>query len=158
MTTWKKRNRLFVDQVDTVGLVDKGDDPEARIVFLKAREEDVEKKRNLALEAALAELRDLTDQWMFDRQGVVGGVVRDIGVARVLSGNKELHQLIESLASRDAIHKAQTVRPGVERRAGVDSVVATLSKGLAPGDPRLGMQLLSKHFPKLHSRWMGLES
>lgn len=34
----KKRNRLFVDMIDTVGLVDKGDDPKARIVFLKRAE------------------------------------------------------------------------------------------------------------------------
>ena len=32
----KKKQRLFVEHVDTVGLVDKGDDPEAQIVFLKA--------------------------------------------------------------------------------------------------------------------------
>ena len=157
MTTRKKRNRLFVDQLDTVGLVDKGDDPEARIVFLKRAEGDMEKKRNLALEAALAELRDLTDRWMFERQGA-GPTVRDIAVARILAGNPELHQLVESLASRDAVHKSKSVRPGVERRAGVDATVSMLAKGLAPGDPRLGMLLVQKHFPKLHSRWMGLES
>lgn len=32
----KRRNRLFVDSVQTVGLVDKGDDPQARVVFMKA--------------------------------------------------------------------------------------------------------------------------
>ena len=130
---------------------------EARIVFLKRAEEDMVKTRNLALEEALAELRDLADQWMFERQGVPGGVVRDIGIARILAGNRELHQLIESLASRDAVHKSKSVRPGVEQRAGVDATVTMLSKGLAPGDPRLGMQLVQRHFPKLYGRWRGLE-
>jgi len=150
-TKRKKRNRLFVDQLDTVGLVDKGDDPMARIVFTKARE-------RLELDTLVQELQEKVSAWMFARQGRPGPVSRDVGTVRILASNPELFKEIERLASTDALHKAAEVRPGVERRAGVDSVVATLSQGLAPGDGRLGMMLCERHFPALMKRWRGVES
>lgn len=164
MTTSKKRHRLFVDQLDTVGLVDKGDDPEARIVFLK-REEDVDKKQtvrpppgagqNEKLEEALRELRDLADKFFYDRQNVAGNIVRDVAIARVLAANTELHARLESLASKDWLHKAAAVRSDVEGRMSMDSTVAELSKALGGDDRKLGLRLVARHFPRLHSRWQG---
>ena len=150
-TRRRKKNRLFVDEIDTVGLVDKGDDPMARIVFTKARE-------RLELDTLVQELQGLVSDWMHSRHDRPGPVSRDVATVRVLQANPELFEEIETLASRDALHKSKSVRPGVERRAGVDSTVTTLSKGLAPGDPRLGMQLVQRHFPRLYGRWRGVES
>jgi hypothetical protein len=155
MATRKKKQRLFVDEIDTVGLVDKGDDPEARIVFLKAKTEG---NRNLALEAALFELQDKVSAWMHLRQGRPGPVSRDVGTARVLAAEPDLHAKIERLAAADALHKAAHLPPQVEKRKSADGAVAELSRALAPGDPRLGLRLVAKHFPKLHGRWLGVES
>ena len=161
-TRRRKKNRLFVDEIDTVGLVDKGDDPEARIVFLKRAETEGEMKKReqgerLKLDAAVAQLQDLVSAWMHERQGRPGPVSRDVGTVRILQANPGLFEEISRLAATDALHKAKAVRPGVEERAGVDGTVSMLSKGLAPGDPRLGMQLVQRHFPALHRRWQGLE-
>ena len=156
----RKLRRLFIEEVATVGLVDKGDDPLARIVFLKKRgrsEEEVEKARNLALERALADLRDLTDQWMAARAGVPGPIARDVGLARVLAANPALHRKIEQLAAKDSLHKFARLPLRAMKRKSADEAVAALSKALAPGDPRLGIKLCERHFPALMNRWRGLE-
>jgi hypothetical protein len=160
-TRKKKRNRLFVDEIATVGLVDKGDDPQASIVFLKREQQGggvLEKDRNLALESALFELQDKVSDWMHARQGRPGPVSRDVGTARVLAAEPDLHAKIERLAAADALHKSEHLPPQVERRKAADGAVTELSRALAPGDPRLGLRLVAKHFPKLHARWLGVES
>jgi hypothetical protein len=70
----------------------------------------------------------------------------------------ELHAAIEASAAGDAVHKNRSANPQVEKRASAEKAVSELAKTLAPGDPRLGMQLVAKHFPAVHRRWLGTET
>ncbi|HKJ89287.1 MAG TPA: hypothetical protein VKA48_12365, partial [Gammaproteobacteria bacterium] len=63
-------------------------------------------------------------------------------------------------------HAPGAKRPGLDsvdavkklgRKVHYDRAVRELSEALAPGEPRLGMTLVAKHFPALSARWHGVE-
>jgi hypothetical protein len=155
MTTRRRRSRLWVDSLDTVGIVDKGDDPAAQIVFMKAR--GISKQGTL--EQLVLQLREQVSGLMQSHQGdlAAAGNVRDLAICRVLAGNPDLHQAIEAAARGASLEKAKAANPLVAKRQSADEAVTALSRALAPGDPKLGVRLVAKHFPELHARWLGVD-
>lgn len=109
------------------------------------------------LSEAVLELQELTNAFMFAHQGS-GPVIRDVAISRVLVANPGLHRELEALAAVDALHKARTLHPAVQRGRAADDAVTALSKALGGGDSRMGLKLVAQHFPKLHARWLGLPS
>ena len=159
----KKKNRLFVEEIDTIGLVDKGDDPEALIVFTKREGKGTMPKRkkpvmkaSQTLRELLLELRRKVDELMISSQGNIEGRARDEAVCQVLANEPSLHGAIEIAAGRTVVEKVEEAPPGAPEFASVDKIVTEISKTMLPNDPRGGLQLCGHYFPGLMKRWRGI--